>query len=106
MAVLVSGEAVDDFVERAVAATGDDEAAPFRGGARGDFRGVARTGGFGDVGVNAAGGKDAARLVEQAATSVAAIAGVGIVDQQRVLKVGGHSGSTCSQDVSQSIHSI
>ena len=87
VAVLVSGEAVDDFVESAVATAGDDEAAPFRGGARGDFRGVARTGGFGEVGVNPAGGKDVARLVEQAAPAVAAVASVGVVNQQRVLRM-------------------
>src|SRR2546430_1828110 len=36
VAVLVGGQAVDDFVERAVAAAGNDEAAAFGGGALGD----------------------------------------------------------------------
>src|SRR5579859_2608295 len=90
MAVLAAGEAVDNFVERAIAAAGDDEAAFFGGGAGGDFGGVAGAGGFGEVGVNAARGENVARLVEQAATAVAAAASVGIVDEKRVLKVGGH----------------
>ena len=93
VAVLMGGEAVDDFVERAVTAAGDDEAALFGGGARGDFGGVTWAGGFGEVGVNAARGEDVARFVELAATAVAAAAGVGIVDEKRVLEVGGHLGS-------------
>ena len=96
VAVLVSGEAVDDFVERAVAAARDDEAAIFGSGARGDFRGVARAGGFGEVGVNAAGGEDMARLVEQTATAMTAIAGVGVVNQESILKDGGHCWLSCS----------
>ena len=72
VAVLMAGEAVDDFVERAVATAGDDKAAIFGGGAGGDFGGVARAGGFGEVGVNAARGEGVARFVEQAATAVAA----------------------------------
>src|SRR6266403_917989 len=47
VAVLLGGESVDDFVEGAVAAAGDDQAAAFEGCALGDFRGVARAGGFG-----------------------------------------------------------
>src|SRR5207245_9700721 len=50
VAVLLGGEAVDDFIERAVTAAGDDEMAAFGRGAVGDFRGVARAGGFRDVG--------------------------------------------------------
>ena len=85
VAVLVRGESVDDFIERAVAAASDDEPAIFGGGAGGDFRGVAGAGGFGEVGVNAAGGEDVAGFVNQATTAVAAISSVGVVDQQRVL---------------------
>jgi len=96
MAVLMGGEAVDDFVERAVATASDDEAAIFGSGARGDFRGVARAGGFGEVGVNAAGGEDMARLVEQTATAMTAIAGVGVVNQESILKDGGHCWLSCS----------
>jgi hypothetical protein len=90
VAVLVSGEAVDDFVERAVAAAGDDQAAIFGGGARGNLGGVAGAGGFGEVRVNAARGENVARFVEQAAASVAAVAGIGIVDEKRVLEAGDH----------------
>ncbi len=106
VAVLARGEAVDDFVERAVATAGDDEAAILGCGARGNFRGVPGTGGFGEVGVNAAGGEDMARAVEQAATAMAAVAGVGVVNEERVLEVGCHSCSSPSRDVLQSIHSI
>jgi hypothetical protein len=90
VAVLAGGEAVDDFVERAVTAAGDDEAAIFGSGTSGDFGGVAGAGGFGEVGVNPAGGKDVAGFVEQAAAAVAAVAGVGVVDQKRVLEGGSH----------------
>jgi len=90
VAVLVGGEAVDDFVEGAVAAAGDDEAAVFFCGARCDFRGVARAGGFGEVGVDAARSKNVARLIEHAAPAATAVAGVGVVDQQCVLEVSGH----------------
>ena len=85
MTVLMSGEAVDDFIERAIAAAGDDQAAIFGSGARGDFDGVARAGGFGEVGVDAAVGENVASLVEEAAASMAAVAGVGVVDEERVL---------------------
>ena len=91
MAVLMSGEAVDDFVERAVAAAGDDELAAFIGGLRSNFRGVAGAGGFGEIGLDAAGGKNMTSGVERAASSVAAVAGVGVVNQQSVLQVSGHS---------------
>lgn len=101
MAVLMGGEAINNFVERAVASAGDDEAAIFGGGAGGDFGGVAGPGGFGELGVNAARGEDVARFVEQAATAVAAIAGVGVVDEKCVLKVGGHAGFSSSPQVSQ-----
>jgi hypothetical protein len=85
LAVSMGGEAVDDFVERAVAAAGDDEAAILRGGARGDFGGMAGSGRFGEVSVNAACGKDVARLIEQTATRAATVSGFGVVDQQGVL---------------------
>src|SRR5215472_14967005 len=96
MAVLMGGEAVDDFVERAVPAASDDEAAVFGGGAGGDFRGMAGAGGFGEVSVNTAAGENVARPVEQTATAVAAVAGVGVVDHQGVLQVCGHSYSSWS----------
>src|SRR6266705_1391887 len=90
MTVLMGGEAVDDFVERAVAAAGDDEAAILGGGARGDFGGMPGAGRFGEVGVNAARGKDVAGLIEQTATRATTVSGVGVVDQQGVLEFGGH----------------
>ena len=85
MAVLLGGEAVDDFVERAVAAAGNDKLAAFGSGAVGDFRGVARAGGLGDLRGDAAARKNMARLVQRSAAGMAAVAGVGVVNQQRVV---------------------
>src|SRR5580693_4996234 len=84
MAVFLGGEAVDDFIEGAVAAAGDDQAAAFVCGIAGDFSGVAGAGGFGEVGFDAATGENAARFIEQAAAAGAAVAGVGVVDQKSV----------------------
>src|SRR5467141_1502448 len=77
VAVLVSGEAVDDFIEGAIAAAGDDQAAAFGGGALGDFRGVARAGGFRKVGFDAAGGKNVTSRIERALAAFASAPGVG-----------------------------
>jgi len=85
MAILLGSQAVDDFVERAVAATGDDELAAVARGLLRDFRSVARAGSFGEFGFDAVGGKDAAGLVEQASPAVTAESGVRVVDQQSVL---------------------
>lgn len=80
MAVGLTGEAVDDFVESAVSAAGDNELAAFLAGAQGDFGGVARTGGFGQVGFNAALCEDFAGFIELFAAAIAATTGVGVVD--------------------------
>src|SRR5438874_11803695 len=69
VAVLLGSKPVDDFVERAVTAASDDEAAIFGSGARGDFGGVAGAGGFGELGVDAARSKDVARLRSEEHTS-------------------------------------
>ena len=90
MAVLMGCEAVDDFVERAVAAAGDHEAAILGRGARCDLGGMAGAGRFGEVSINAARGKDVARLIEQTATRATTVPGVRVVDQQGVLEFGGH----------------
>ena len=86
MTVLMSGEAVDDFVERAIAAAGDDQAAAFGGGALGDFGSVARASGFGEFGFDAAQGENIAGSVERATAAFAPSTGVGIVNQQRVFE--------------------
>ena len=98
---MMGGEAVDNFVERAVTAASDDEAAVLGGGAGGNLCGVAGAGGCGEGGVNASGGEDVARLVELSASAVAAVAGVGIVDHLGVLEVGGHAGFNSSPCVSE-----
>ncbi len=78
--VLLGGQAVDNFIERAVAAAGDDELAAFGSGAVGDFRGVTRAGGFRDFRLNTTRSKNAARLVQCTAAGMAAVASVGVVD--------------------------
>src|SRR6266481_2183134 len=88
--VLIRGKAVDDFVEGAIAAAGDDQAAAFGGGALGDFRGVARAGGFSEFGIDTAGSKNVACGVERAEAALASAAGVGVVNQQSVLKTCSH----------------
>ncbi len=90
VAILMSCEAVDDFVERAVATASNDEAAAFVGGALGDLSGVARAGGFGEIGVDAAGGKNMASGIKGAFAAVAAAPSVGIVNQQSVLEIRRH----------------
>src|SRR4029077_4299264 len=90
MAVLVGGEAVDDFIERAVATASDDQAAAFVGGALGDLSGVARAGGFSEIGVDPAGGKNMASRIERATAAFAAATSVGIVNQQSVSEIRRH----------------
>ena len=88
MAILLASEAVDDFIERAVAAAGDDELAAFFSSAHGDISGVARARCFGEVGFNPAGCEDTACFIEFLATRTAAAAGVGVVNQKCVAQVG------------------
>ena len=106
VAVLIGGETVDDFIERAIAAAGDNEAAAFGGGALGDFGGVAWAGGFGKFGIDAAGSENVARSVERAEAALASAAGVGIMNQQSVSKVCGHRWLRLMPFVRQDIHSI
>src|SRR6266700_5346902 len=89
-AVFLSGQAVDDFIQRAVAAAGTDELTTFGGGAPRDLRGIARCSGFGEFCFDAAQGKNAPRGIERAAASWAAVAGIGIVNQESVLQFSGH----------------
>src|SRR5437660_4798585 len=104
--VLVGGQAVDDFVERAVAAAGNDEAAAFGGGALGNFRSMAWAGGFRKFGFDAARGENVARGIERAAAAFATSAGVGVVNQQSVSEICGHRWFKSMPFVRQDIHSI
>jgi len=70
VAVLVGCQTVDDFIERAVTAAGDHEAAAFGGGAQGDFGGVTRASGFREFGLDAASGKNMAGRIERAAAAM------------------------------------
>jgi len=90
MTVLLASEAVDDFVESAIAAAGDDELAALVAGTKSDFGGVTRTGCFGEVGFDAAGSEDAASFVELFAAVGASATSVWIVNQERVAKLRGH----------------
>src|ERR1700756_1320854 len=71
MAVLVGGEAVDDFIECAAAAASDDQAAAFGGGVPGDFRGVPGASGFCEFGIDTAGSENVACGVERAEAPLA-----------------------------------
>src|SRR6266481_1312710 len=104
--VLISGEAVDDFVEGTIAAAGDYQAAAFKGGALGNFRGVAGAGGFREFGIDTASGKNMASRIERAAAAFASPAGVGIVNQQSVSKTCSHRWFRLMPFVCQDIHSI
>src|SRR5262249_43431959 len=84
MPILLVCEAIYDFVQRAVAAARDDELAAVFAGAHRDVRGVARAGGFGQVGLDASLGENSAGFVEFLAAIVATAAGVGVVNQERV----------------------
>jgi hypothetical protein len=79
MTILAGCKTVDDFVEGAVAAAGDDQAAAFVGGSGCDFGGVARAGRFREIGMDAAGGKNMAGGIKRAASAIAAAPGVGVV---------------------------
>src|SRR6266446_1529646 len=89
-AVFLGGQAVDDFIQRAVAAAGNDELTTFGGGAPRDLGGIARCSGFGEFCFDAPEGENAPGGVERAAASSAAVTGVRIVNQQRVAQFGGH----------------
>ena len=88
--VHVSGQAVDDFVERAIAAARNHQLAALARGLLRDFRGVAGGGGFRKLGFDAAVGKNAPRLLDQAASHVSATSGIRVVNQQRVVELSFH----------------
>src|SRR5260370_34931798 len=90
MAVLVGGEAVHDFVQMAVPSTCNNQTAAFAGSAGGDIGGMARAGGVRGVGVGAAGRKNVPGLIQHAAAAMAAVAGIGIVNQQRLSQASLH----------------
>ena len=85
MAVGRKCKAVDDFVERAISAAGDDELALLANGLLGKVCGVAGAVGFREVGVNTVRSKNLASLVDEFASAVATVSGVGIVNQKSVL---------------------
>src|SRR6266700_2872899 len=90
IAVLMGGEAVDDFVQSAVPAAGNNETAAFAGSAGSDIGGMAGAGGFREFGIDAAGRENVAGLIQHAAAAMAAVAGIGIVNQQSVSQASVH----------------
>src|SRR5262249_29392068 len=77
MTVLRGSEAVDDFVERSVAAAGDHELTAFVGGLLSERGGVVRATRFDQVGFDAAGSENASCLVEHLTTAGATVASIG-----------------------------
>jgi hypothetical protein len=106
VAVVVASKSVDDFIQSAVAAAGNYQAAAFGSGAMGDFCGMSRAGGFRELGFDAASGKNMARRLEREPAFAAASAGVGVVNQQSVSQISGHQWPGASPFVLQDIHSI
>jgi len=86
IAIRSGSEAVDDFVERAIAAASNHELTMFADGLLGDLNGVARAGGLCEFGFDAVGRENASGLVEKSAASIAAIASVRVMNEERVLK--------------------
>src|SRR5256712_6788996 len=86
MSVRRCGQTVDDFVDGAVSAAGNDELAAFGSGAAGDFGGIAWPVCLREIGVNACGGENAPCAVQITKTPTAAIAGSRVVNQERVGK--------------------
>jgi len=56
----------------------------------GELRGMAGFRGFGEVRLNTAGSKNAARFIEHGSAAMPAVPGVGVVNQQRVMDFRGH----------------
>src|SRR5206468_3233741 len=88
--IFLRGEAVYDFIERAVTATGNNQLAAFVGGALRDFGGMSRARGFREIGFDPAARKNAPRFIEQAPAAAAAVAGVRIVNQKSASKSDSH----------------
>src|SRR5438876_817261 len=86
MSVRRCGQTVDDFVDRAVSATGNEELAAFGSGATGNFGRIAWSARLQEIGVNACGGENAPCTVQVTKTPTAAIAGSRVVNQERVGK--------------------
>ena len=102
MAVLRASEAIDDLVQRSVAAARDHKLAAFVRGALRDFGGVARAARFDEFGLDPARRKNLPRLIEQRPSRLATVSGIRVVNQQRVLWIGGHRPS-CVKLVSNTL---
>src|SRR5262249_12449145 len=97
MTVSLIGEAVDDVIDCTVTAAGDDQLPAVGARAAGNFGSLAGARGFSQVGLDAPIPENAASLVQLGAAGGTPAAGVGVVNQQRVLKIlHGHPGSGIS----------
>src|SRR5258706_6747732 len=83
VAVLVGCQTVDDFIERAVTAAGDHEAAAFEGRAQRDFGGVTWASGFGKIRMDAASGKNMAGCREGGTAAMSGRGAGWIGDKQK-----------------------
>src|SRR6266436_16280 len=94
MAVLLACEAVDDFIQRAIASAGDDELAAFVMSALCDLGRISGLRGFRQDRMNSARGENAASFIEHAPAAPPAATGIGVVNQQRIFDFCGHYLST------------
>jgi hypothetical protein len=81
------GQTVHDFIESAIAAAGDYQLALFDYGLARDLYGVTGSGGFREFGFDSVARENAAGFIDQFSSSIAAVSGIRVVDQQRVLEV-------------------
>src|SRR5277367_4184162 len=98
MAVFLPRQAVHDFIHRAVASASDYELAAFVVGTLRHFGGVAGLGGFLELRLNAACRENTSSFIEHGATALAAVSGVGVVNQECVLDFRGHPSFTSGSE--------
>ena len=90
MAVLLGGKSVNDFIQRAVAATSDDQLASFNSRSLSHYGGIAGRSRFVKVSLNASERQNAAGLIEHAPAALASVSGVRVVNQESIAKTWQH----------------
>ena|ERR1700719_1030223 len=90
VAIFLDGESVNDFIQRPVAATSDDELASFDSGSLSHYGGIAGRSRFLKVGLDAPKRQNAASFIEHAPAAFTAVAGVRVVNQESVAKTWQH----------------
>src|ERR1700730_17997405 len=84
--IFLDGEPVDDFIQRAVAATSDDQVASFDSCSLSHYGGIAWRSRFLKVGLDAPKRQNAAGFIEHAPAAFASVSGVRVVNQQSIAK--------------------